>query len=705
MTGGTNAGEGDGGALFEEAVRHHRAGGLDEAAALYDKLLARQPDHADALHLRGLVAHQQGDHARAVGLIGRAIGLDGGRPSFHNNFGVAASALGRHEDAVPAFRRALAATPDDADLHRNLGIALQKLRRFDEALASFRAALALAPDSAVAHFNTANALQGLNRHAEAVAGFERALALEPDDPGTHNNLGMSLVALNRTERAVEHYRRALALAPDNAEFHNNLGNALDRLGRPAEAARCYRETLDRDPLHANALSQSALIARKICHWDGLAETEAAIVDHVRSGRIAVTPFSFLAITDDPALQSLCAAQYRKARTAAAVPPPGRSARPAGSRIRVGYFSEMFREHPLSYLIGELLELHDRSRFEICGFSYGADDGSPVRRRVEAAFDEFHDLQAAGEKETAERIAAAGIDILVDLNGLTERNRLAVLAHRPAPVQAHFLGYPGTLGTDFVDYLLVDDFVVPPDRAVDYAENLVRLPDCYQVNDRQRPIAPETPARAACGLPANGFVFCCFNQGYKITPALFDIWMGLLCDVPGSVLWLLQGTGPMERNLRGEAGRRGVDPGRLVFAPHAGLPAHLARIGLADLFLDTLPVNAHTTASDALWAGLPVLTCAGRAMAARVAGSLLHAVGLPELVTETLDEYAALARRLATEPDKLRGLRERLAANRETAPLFDTDRFRRHIERAYAEMWEISRAGAPPRPFRVPPAAG
>jgi len=700
--GGESGSPADTGALLDQAVRHHRAGRLDEAAALYGEVLAHRPDDADALHMFGIVAHQRGDHARAAELISRAIAIDGDQPNYHNNFGIVLAALGRHEPAVEAFQRALAASPDAADLLQNLGVALQKLGRHEDALPRFEKAVALVPESAEAHFNAGNALQGLNRHADAIACFERALERAPDDPRIRNNAGLSLVALGAAEPAVEQYRQAIEGDPDNAEFYNNLGNALDLLNRPDEALGAFRETLGRDPRHANALSQAALIARKLCDWDGLAETEAAIVDHVRHGSAAILPFAFLAICDDPALQAACAVRYRSARTPAPLSQPPARPRAAGPKLRIAYISENFRQHAVAHLIAELLERHDRSKFEICAFSYGRDDESPIRRRIEQAVDEFHDVRQDSDREIVERIAAGGIDILVDLAGHTERNRLRLLAHRPAPVQAHFLGYPGTLGADFIDYLFVDPFLVPPGAERNFTESLVYLPDTYQVNDRMRPIADAAPAREDCLLPRDGFVFCGFHQSYKITPAMFDIWAGLLRDVPGSVLWLLRGGETAEQNLRAEAKRRGVDPDRLVFAPGLDLPDHLARLGLADLFLDTLPYNGHTTASDALWAGLPVLTCAGSSMAARVAGSLLHAIGLPELVTGTLDGYAALARDLASDPDRLAALRATLAANRKTAPLFDTDRFRRHIEAAYAEMWAIRQSGEPPRPITVSP---
>ena len=347
-------------------------------------------------------------------------------------------------------------------------------------------------------------------------------------------------------------------------------------------------------------------------------------------------------------------------------------------------------------MAQLFEEHDRSRFEVFAFSYGDDDGTPMRRRLEQAFDGFFDVRGLGDDAIASRIREQEIDIMIDLTGHTAGSRLEILASRPAPVQLHYIGHPGTLGVDFIDYLIVDPFVVPPEEQRHYSEALVYLSQCYQANDRRRTPADRRPSRAEAGLPPDGFVFCCFNQTYKITPPLFDAWMRLLHADPDSVLWLLADNRWAEDNLRREAAARGVAPERLVFAPRLAAPEHLARHHLADLFLDTFPYNAHTTASDALWMGLPVLTNAGRGFASRVAGSLLHAVGLPELITQDLGEYERLALALAREPARLVAMRRHLEAVRATAPLFDIDRTRGEIEAAYQQMWEIAQRGEAPR---------
>jgi predicted O-linked N-acetylglucosamine transferase (SPINDLY family) len=376
----------------------------------------------------------------------------------------------------------------------------------------------------------------------------------------------------------------------------------------------------------------------------------------------------------------------------------------GGRIRLAYLSADFRHHATAYLVAELFELHDRDRFEVIGISFGADDRSEVRARLVRAFDRFHDVSSTSDREVASLMQELEVDIAVDLKGHTEGARLPILAARPAPLQVSYLGYPSTMGADFIDYVVADQVVLPLDQQPFYPEKIVHLPECYQVNDSKRRIASRIPARRELGLPEDAFVFCCFNNNWKINAAMFDIWMRLLRAVDGSVLWLFRSNDLATANLRAEAKARGIDPARLVFAPFLDLPDHLARLKRADLFLDTLPCNAHTTASDSLWAGLPVLTCVGHTFAGRVAASLLNCVGLPELVTNDLDEYEALALRLARDPPLLQSIRRRLEQNRLSAPLFDTDRFRRHIEAAYTTMWEMHRRGESPRSFRVEPIA-
>jgi predicted O-linked N-acetylglucosamine transferase (SPINDLY family) len=370
------------------------------------------------------------------------------------------------------------------------------------------------------------------------------------------------------------------------------------------------------------------------------------------------------------------------------------------KLRAAYLSADFHRHATAYLMAELFERHDRSRFEIIGVSFGVDDKSETRKRLVAAFDQFYDVRGKSDEEVAKLLHDLQVDIAIDLKGYTEDARPGILAFRPAPIQASYLGFPGTMGVEFIDYIIADKTVAPFEHQPFYMEKIVHLPDCYQVNDTKRKIAERTPTRQQAELPQQGFVFCCFNNNWKITPDVFGVWMRLLHAVEGSVLWLLGDNESTERNLRMEAQARGIDPVRIVFASRLPLDEHLARHRVADLFLDTLPYNAHTTASDALWAGLPVLTREGTAFAGRVAASLLHAIGLPELVTHSIEDYEALALRLARDPSLLQGYRNRLATNRLTHPLFDTERFRRHIEAAYLQMWEIWQRGEQPRSFAI-----
>jgi protein O-GlcNAc transferase len=516
----------------------------------------------------------------------------------------------------------------------------------------------------------------------------------------HNNLGNALGFLGRVEEAEICLREALRLRPSYSIAYNNLGNVLIRQARLVEAAEAFQRAAALRPDDVDALATWFHVTQRLCDWSDYHESEAKIRNGARRQLLPGMAFNLLGISTTAEQQF---AYARQVAATLAVPAsarfPGALPRP-GERIRLGYLSSDFRALPTAFLTAGVIEHHDRQRFEITGYSAGVDDGGPMRRRIAAACDRFVDISKIPDLEAARLIHSDALDVLIDLNGYKPENRAKLLAYRPAPIQVNYLGYPGTMGADFVDYILVDPFVVPADQQPFFSERLVHLPDCYQCNDDQREIAAATPSRAECGLPEEGFVFCCFNDSYKITPDFFDIWMRLLQAVPGSVMWLYERDTAAKANLAREATARGVAPERLVFAPRLPLSEHLARHRLADLFLDTLPYNAHTTASDALWAGLPVVTCAGNTLAGRVAGSLLRAVGLDELITTSLEEYEALALRLVRDTELIGRLRARLAQNRLTCPLFDTERSTRALEAAYQRMCEISRAGRPPTAFSI-----
>jgi len=550
---------------------------------------------------------------------------------------------------------------------------------------------------------TLRAQQG--NHREAISLMGEVVRHRPNLAELHYNLGTSQVICNRPEDAITSYRRALELRPDFPDAYNNLGNALMSLKQFDAAIASYRHALELRADHPYAHSMLAIACRQVCDWSTFTKTEHELGEHVRLEKSVVNPFGFLTWSGAPEDQLHCARMFIQNRIGSAPARMHKNSLPISKQLRIAYLSADFHDHATANLMAGLFECHAREQFEVLAFSYGPDDRSAMRRRLRATFDNFIDVSCMSDQQVAQQIAELGVHIAIDLKGYTQDSRPGILAHRPAPIQVNYLGYPGTMGAEFIDYILVDPFVVPADQQPYYTEKLVHLPDCYQVNDSQREIAAHIPSRAECDLPEDGFVFCCFNKNYKITPDLFDIWMRLLEAVQGSVLWLIRDNEAVEKNLRHEAQTRGVNPGRIIFAGHAALPTHLARQRQADLFLDTLPYNAHTTASDALWVGLPLLTCAGRMFPGRVAGSLLHAVGMPELVTESLTEYEALALKLATDPQLLQGFRERLAQHRANAPLFDTDRFRRHIESAYMRMWQIREEGEAPKPFAVKPETG
>lgn len=663
--------------------------------------------------LRRRLAGKPGDAALLSALFSALDTLgQAGTPEeavARSNLGEALRRQGRLAEAEVHHRKALAWLPDFGGNHYNWGVTLQALGCPAEAAAAYGEAARLMPNFAPAPCNQGVLLRDLGRLNEAEPALRRALELDPSLVPAR----LALAALYRDRgdlgRAVVGFRTCLCLRPDLAEGQANLALTLKERGQrggPVEDAvasivgfeRALRIGLS-DP--GGVLAQLVQQRRHLCRWDGLSALSNRLVELVRDGRTQQAhPWIFLGEGAGPALERACAERYSGWKTRGIRPAfPNRSGR--GAKLRIGYLSADFHEHATAVLISELIERHDRDRFEIVGCSYGADDDGPLRRRLLAGFDRFLDLSVLTDEAAARLIHEAGIDILVDLKGHTQNARPGIAAYRPAPVQAQWLGYPGTLGSVAIDYVIADPVVAPADHQRFYNERIVHLPDSYQPNDRKRAIGP-VPSRADCGLPENGTVFCAFNASYKIGPELFGRWCRILQCVPESVLWLLDGPAEVADNLRRAAVDRGVAPERLAFAPRLPGPAHLARHRLADLFLDSGPVGAHTTASDALWAGLPVLTVPGRSFAGRVAASLLHAVGLPELAVADWDGYEATAKRLAEQPAELAALKLRLEQARTTAPLFDTDRFARSIEVAYAMMWDIHAAGEPPRGFAVPP---
>jgi len=716
------------------AVAHHQRGRLKQARALYQLVLDQSPQHFHALCLLGSIESALKDFEGAIGLFERALKVNSRCAAVHSHIGNAQLALRRFDAAKGSFDSAVTLEPADAAAWNNRGNSLFALERYEEASASYTRALTLKPDCAEVLFNDGNAQLELGRPGAALARFDQALSIRPNYAEALRNRGRALrdlrrikealgsfdsavaarpahaealcdrgnalLELNRAEEALDSYAQALKANPELIESRYNRGVALAALGRHAEAAQEFASLLEVEPEFAFARGELLHSRLHCCDWSDYAQNLSQIVEATARGRPAATPFAFLSASDRPDQQLACAMLYAGRRIPAALPALWHGECYGHRKIRIAYLSADFHDHATAHLAAELFERHDAGRFETYAISFGPGHRDEWRARLERAFTRFLDVTQRSDHEAAQLIRELEIDIAVDLKGYTRDSRPRILAYRPAPVQVSYLGFPGSMGVAFMDYLLADPFIVPETQAGCYSEQIVRLPHCYQPNASTRPIATPGLTREDAGLPEGGFVFCSFVAAYKITPPVFDCWMRLLAKIPGSVLWLLMCSKEASNNLRRAARSRGVDATRLVFAPRLRLDEHLARHCLADLFLDTLPINAHTTASDALQAGLPVVTQAGSTFAGRVAGSALRAVGLPDLITRSLEDYEVLALDLARDPLRLAAIRARLARNRTTHPLFDTDRLRRNIESAFATMVERSRGGNRPAPFFV-----
>jgi protein O-GlcNAc transferase len=626
---------------------------------------AARMEKAKALFVQAAPLLLTQDYAGAEPLLRSALALAPGRPSIIVNLAAALIGQGKYAEAKPFAAQAAAADPDSAEAWLNLGRCLEAEKDFPAALQAYRRALTMRPDYAEAWSNCGNVHMLLRESAEALAAYERATALKPDFAEALGNQAILLNQLNRQAEAIAKIERAMALKADLPQ--------------------------------ARSIRLQAKMA--VCDWSGFAEDHSFIASQVAAEQMAAPPFAFLCQPSTPALQRRCAELY-VAETFAATPPVDFPPPASGRRLRVGYFSADFHRHATAFLMAGLFEQHDRRRVEIFGISFGKSYQDDMRQRLIAGMEHFIDVYGKSDAEIVALARGLELDIAIDLKGYTLNARAGIFASRVAPLQASYLGYPGTMGAGFIDYIIADRVVIPPEHDDHYTEAVLRLPHSYQVTDSRREIAAHDFSRAECGLPETGFVFCCFNNTYKITPDVFDVWMRLLQRMPGSVLWLLEASAGVAERLRGEAQARGIAPERLVFARRMDQAEHLARQRLADLFLDTFHYNAHTTASDALWAGLPVLTRLGDSFAGRVAASLLQAAGLPELITTSSADYETLALALATDPARLQALRQRLAAARDTCPLFDTPRFARGIEAAFEAMQARRQRGLPPGAISV-----
>lgn len=686
------------GAEINHIVSLFSQGKFDEVIERLAPILDILPGNAALLNLAGAAHAGAGRLRDAISAYDKAIAVDPAFADAHSNRGLALRDQGHFGDALASFDRAIGCRPDFADAHSNRGIVLKELGRLEEALRSYNQAIALKPQYPSAYYNRGNVLFALQWLDEAIWNYDQAIAQDPGHAEAHGNRGNALQELGRLDEATASLSRAIMLRPSFAEAHANQGLVLSRLKRLDAALDSYAEAIRLDPANSEAIGNMLLLKMQMCDWTEMPDEAGIAAIGIETG--AVSPFSMLALDDDAGRHLRRSEQWARTKYSARERSFPRIAAPA-ARIRLGYFSADFHNHATMWLMGLLLELHDKERFEVHAFSYGPDHQDSMRQRVIDAVDGFHDISGQSDSDAADLARDQRIDIAIDLKGYTGESRLGIFACGVAPIQISFLGYPGSIGADFIDYIVADAVVIPESKRQCYAEKLICLPHSYQVNDAGRPIADHIPGRAALGLPRDAFVFCCFNNNYKITAREFDIWMRLLSKVEGSVLWLLRDNDWAMANLRRQAEQRGIDRQRLVFAERMPTSEHLGRHRHADLFLDTFNCNAHTTASDALWAGLPVVTKAGDGFAARVAASLLHAVGLPELVTDNVEAYERLALDLARDPDRLAAIKATLDRNRLGSPLFDTGLFTRTLEHGYELAFARHRQGLPPDHIIVP----
>jgi protein O-GlcNAc transferase len=658
-----------------------------EALEAFSQALAINAAVPDTWNNRGTVFNDLKRYDDAIQDFDKAISLQPNYSEAFCNKGKSLGELKFYKDAFSAYDRALALKPDFAEAWLGRGNVFCELKRYDEAFVAYDRALALKPDLAEAWNGRGNVFYELKRYDEAFAAHDRALALKPDLAEVWNGRGNVYCELKRYDEAFAAYDRALALKPDLAEAWLGRGNVFYELKRYDKAFAAYDRALALKPDLTGVEGARLNSKMLLCDWSEFDAECAHLLSSVRNGNVNTQPFPLLAITSSSADQLECARLWIANRHPPSDKPIWQGERYQHDRIRVAYLSADFRQHPVSSLMAGMFECHDKSRFDVTAISFGPDDNSEMRQRLKASFEHFTDAKTYGDNQIANLVKEAEIDILVDLMGFTVDSRTSIFARRSAPIQVNYLGYLGTMGAEYIDYIIADRIVIPENQYDFYSEKIVYLPNSFSPADRERRISDKTFTRAEVGLPREGFVFCCFNTNYKITPDVYDIWMRILKQVGGSVLWLAAESPTNERNLRNEATARGVNAERLIFAPRLPLPEHQARLRLADLFLDTLPYNAGATASDTLWAGLPVLTRIGDTFVGRMAASVLNAIGLPELITTTPKAYEALAIDLSANQEKLETIKQKLAVNRLTTPLFDTKIFTKHIETAYTKMYE------------------
>jgi protein O-GlcNAc transferase len=672
---------------------------LEEAIEAYKKALSIKPNYAEAYNNMGIVLQEQSKLEEAIEAYNKALSIKPEYEDAYNNMGIVLQEQSKPEEAIDAYNKALAIRPDYAEAYNNMGIVFQEQSKPEEAIDAYNKALAIRPDYAGAYYNMGIAFQEQSKLEEAIEAYSKALAIKPDDVDAYNNMGIVLQEQSKLEEAIEAYSKALRVMPDNAGVYYNMGIALKDQGKLEESIDAYNKALEIKPDHEAARTENLHQQSLICNWNSIAK-DVNLIPELGTSENHVSPFILLPLEDAPDRHLIRSKIYASANFSQKTLPAKDRPSKKPKRIRIGYFSTDFKEHPVAYLIAKVLEEHNRNQFEVFGYSIHGSSSCLMRQRLEKSFDSFINVQSMSDRDIALQARQDEIDIAIDLNGYTQHARSRIFAYRAAPIQVNYLGYPGSMGSNFIDYIVADRFLIPVENQKYFNEKPLYLPNTYMPTDNSRELSTKKITRSDVGLPDDAFVFCCFNNNYKISPNEFDIWMRLLTKVENSILWLRQPNHSSFINLKNEAQKRKVDPSRLIFANKMPMNEHLARQRFADLFVDTFAFNAHTTAVEALWAGLPVVTKVGLGFASRVAGSLLKAVGLTELITETEKDYEALILALATNPKKLAIIREKLANNLLTQPLFNTELYTRHLENGFHQAYQNYFDGNPPRTIIV-----
>lgn len=714
--------------LLHRAVHHIQTDELTLARGFLQEVLQIKQNHSEALRLMGVVAAIHEDWEGALRFVDVAIESDPQNAVAHSNRGNIFMGLGRHKDALACYRKAITIDPLYVEAHSNLGNALQALGCYGDSLEHYKKAITLEPNYADAYVNQGNAYQALGKYQEALESYERAVKIDPNSSQAFYGVSRLFFLRKQYDHALGCCTQALKIKPNYQEALSLKGEIYLHAKDYQSAITAYDELLQLNPSSSEAwISRGHIFAEmkefgeagdsfakafairpdtdfllgtiiqndlQMCDWSSLDSKMNQLISAVESGKRAAVPYNFISTLDDRKKIRRSIEIYAQ-RLRGDIRRVKQEKHPPGKKIRLGYFSADFHNHPTAYLIAELFECHDKDKFELIAFVFGRNAPDEMRARLERSFDKFVDLNGMTDEEAAKLSREMQIDIAIDLKGFTKEARPQIFMYGAAPIQISYLAFPGTMGLSCFDYVVADPVLIPEAFRDGFVEKIIYMPNSYQVNDRARMISPNIPRREDLGLPPGGFIFCSFNNNYKITPTVLDGWAKILSAIKDSVLWLYGDNPYAVKNLLKYLSERSIDPKRVVIAGRMDTADHLARYKLADLFLDTAPCNAHTTASDALWSGLPVLTMIGESFGARVAASLLNAVNLPDLVVKSQDEYVNLAMELAANPQKLKELKSRLTINLFTAPLFDTPLFAKNLEASYFKVFERFQKGLPP----------